>query len=308
VGDLIWLAADARTKGFLVGGTSGRTTLNGEGLQHQDGHSHLIASSVPTIAAYDPAYAYELAVIIQDGMRRMYHENEDIFYYLSVYNENYEMPPMPDGVQEGILRGMYKLSSVEGEAVGKEGAGKDGSGKDGSGKDGAKKEPKFRPQIFGSGPILRAALGAQKLLAEKYGVGSDVWSVTSYNELRRGALEAEHWNRLHPGETPKKSFLEQTLEGLPGPFVAASDNVKLVADQIRNWMPAGSTYVALGTDGFGRSETRESLRSHFEIDAEATAYAALWALSRHCHFDKARLPQVIRELGIDPEKVYAGTA
>ena len=286
VGDLIWLAADSRTKGFLVGGTSGRTTLNGEGLQHQDGHSHLIASSVPTLHAYDPAYAYEIAVIVQDGMRRMYAEGEDIFYYLSVYNENYEMPPMPQGVEQGILKGMYKLSSTE--------------GKD--------KNAKLRPQLFGSGTILRSALAAQKLLEEKYGIGTDVWSVTSYNELRRGALEAEAWNRLHPNATPKKSYLEQTLEGLKGPFIATSDNVKLVADQIRNWMPPQTTYVALGTDGFGRSETRDALRRHFEIDAECTAYATLWALAQNGQFDKSKLAEVIQDLNIDPDKVYAATA
>jgi len=237
VGDLIWCAADSRTKGFLVGGTSGRTTLNGEGLQHQDGHSQLMASTVPTIVSYDPAYAYEVTVIIQDGLRRMYQENECVFYYLSVYNDNYLMPPMPEGSTEGILKGMYKISSTD-------------SGE----------SQTMRPQLFGSGPILPGVLEAQKMLHEKYGIGCDVWSVTS-------------------------------------------DNVRLVADQIRQWVPG--TYFTLGTDGFGRSETREELRRHFEVDAEHTVLATLYGLSQHSNFDTARLPQAIQELGLDPEQEYS---
>ncbi|MBX3441015.1 MAG: pyruvate dehydrogenase (acetyl-transferring), homodimeric type [Planctomyces sp.] len=283
VGDLIWLAADSRCKGFLVGGTSGRTTLNGEGLQHEDGHSQLVASTVPVIVAYDPAYAYELAVIIQDGLRRMYVENENIFYYLSVYNEAYEMPPMPEGVAEGILRGMYQVRSTD-----------SGEGQ------------QRRPQLFGSGTILPGVLKAQQMLKEKYGIGCDVWSVTSYNELCRDAMAATRWNRLHPGAEMKKSYLETVLAGRNGPFIAASDNVRTVPDQIREWVPG--QFVVLGTDGFGRSDTRPVLRRHFEIDAECTVYATLHALADEGAFDRTRLPDVLQELGIDPDKVDPRTA
>jgi pyruvate dehydrogenase E1 component len=283
VGDLIWLAADSRCKGFLVGGTSGRTTLNGEGLQHEDGHSQVIASTVPTIVAYDPAYAYELAVIIQNGLQRMYVENENIFFYLSVYNEAIEQPSIPDGVNEGILKGMYKLKSSE------------------SGQGQVK-----RPQLFGSGTILPGVVKAQAILKEKYGIGTDVWSVTSYNELSRDAMSATRWNRLHPTDAPKKSYIETVLAGAQGPFVSASDNIRAWADQVRQWVPG--TYTVLGTDGFGRSDTRPTLRRHFEIDAECTVYATLHALAQDGAFDKGRLPQVIKELGIDPEKVDPRTA
>jgi len=283
VGDLVWLAADARTKGFLVGGTSGRTTLNGEGLQHQDGHSQLMATTVPTLRAYDPAYAYELGVIIQDGLRRMYHDNECLFYYISVYNENYPMPEMPAGVEQGILQGMYRASA---------------------GPNGKKQGP--RPQLFGSGPILREALRAQTILADQFGIGSDVWSVTSYSELCRAAAAAERWNRLHPKEEPRRSFLETNLGGLDGPFVAVSDNVRLVPEQIRRWIPG--RYTTLGTDGFGRSETRETLRRHFEIDAEHVVLATLESLAADGRFDAKKLPKVIKDLGIDPEQVDPAVA
>jgi len=284
VGDLIWLAADARTRGFLIGGTSGRTTLNGEGLQHQDGHSQLIATTVPTVRAYDPAYAYELTVIIQDGLRRMCHENEDGFYYISVYNENYAMPEMPEGCEQGILRGIYKVSSTE------------KTGKNNGG----------RPQLLGSGPLLNEALRAQTMLAEQFGIGSDVWSVTSYSELFRDGRACERWNRLHPKEEPRQPYLQQVLKGLAGPFIAVSDNIQLVADQIRPWVPG--PYVTLGTDGFGRSDTRAALRRHFEIDAEHTVYAALSALSEKGQFDKKKLAKAVKDLQIDPEKVDPATA
>lgn len=280
IGDLIWLAGDSRAKGFLVGGTSGRTTLNGEGLQHQDGHSQLIATSIPNLRAYDPAFAYELTVIIQDGLRRMYAENENIFYYLSVYNGNYVMPPMPEGegVVEGILNGMYKLDSTEG--TGAEGA---------------------RPQLFGSGPILLEVQRAQQILAEKYGIGSDVWSVTSYSELSRAARSTDRLNRMNPGAEAQQSFLEEQLSGLEGPFVAASDNVRLVHDQIRQWIPG--QYVTLGTDGFGRSDTRENLREHFEVNAEHTVYATLVALEAEGKVAIDVVKKAQQELNIDPEKV-----
>jgi pyruvate dehydrogenase E1 component len=280
VGDLIWCAADTRVKGFLCGGTSGRTTLNGEGLQHEDGHSQLMATTVPTIRAYDPAWGYELAVIVQDGMRRMYAEGEEIFYYLSVYNEAYPHPEMPadESVRDGILRGLYRVSSTDGGEA-----------------------QTMRPQLFGSGTILREALRAQTILSEQFGIGSDVWSVTSYSELRRDAMDCQHWNALHPNETPRVSYLEQQLADVSGPFISTSDNVRLVADQIREWIPG--SYTVLGTDGFGRSETREELRRHFEIDAECTVWATLRSLSASGDFDKSRLPKILEQLQIDPEKI-----
>jgi len=271
VGDLIWAFADARGKGFLCGGTAGRTTLSGEGLQHQDGHSLLHASTVPTCAAYDPAYAYEIAIIVQEGIRRMYQLGEDRFYYLTLYNENYPMPPMPEGLDpQGVLRGIYRLRAAEpGPSV---------------------------VQLFGSGPILSEALKAQQILAERYQVPADVWSVTSYNELRRDALEAERWNRLHPGEPARTPYVCQALQGAPGPIVAASDYMKVVADQIAPWLPG--RMETLGTDGFGRSDSREFLRRHFEIDAPSIAAAALSRLAREGRFDPARAAAAFAELGV----------
>ena len=273
-GDLVWAFADARGKGFLVGATAGRTTLAGEGLQHQDGHSHLLMSAVPTCAAYDPAYAYELAVIVQDGLRRMYQESEDLFYYLTVYNENYAQPPMPAGCREGILRGIYRLrSAARGRAS---------------------------LQLFGSGPILREALRAQELLAERYGAAADVWSVTSYNQLRREALEVERWNRLHPGEPERRPYVVEALEGAEGPIIAATDYMKAVPDQVAPWL--AGRLVALGTDGFGRSDNREHLRRHFEVNAEAIAAAALSRLSREGRLEPGKARQALSDLGIDAEK------
>jgi pyruvate dehydrogenase E1 component len=277
VGDLIWLAGDIRAKGFMLGATAGRTTLNGEGLQHQDGHSHLIAGTIPTLLTYDPAFAYELAVIVHDGMRRMYQEMEDIFYYITLYNENYLQAPMPEGVSEGILRGLYKF---------KPGA----SGK------------KHKAHIFGSGPIINSALKAQEILARDYDVSADVWSATSYKLLRNDALETERWNRLHPAEKPQKSYLQKLLEKEKGPFVAVSDNVKLVADQVAPWVPGGLT--TLGTDGFGRSESRENLRRFFEVDAESTVVATLHALARKGEIKPEVVAKAIKELGLNPDKSH----
>jgi pyruvate dehydrogenase E1 component len=279
VGDLIWCAADSRTKGFLLGGTSGRTTLNGEGLQHEDGHSQLIATTVPNCVAYDPAYGYELVTIMHDGMRRMYQDDECLIYYLSVYNEDYQMAPMPKGCQEGIVKGLYKLRSTESSGS----------------------KTQSRPQLFGSGTILNEVLRAQDMLASQFGIGTDVWSVTSYSELGRDAAAVQRWNSLHPAEPQKTSYLETVLSGVNGPFISSSDNVRLVADQIRRWIPGD--YIVLGTDGFGRSDTRPSLRRHFEIDAECVTYATLLALANQGQFDRAKLPQVLSELGIDSEKV-----
>jgi pyruvate dehydrogenase E1 component len=276
VGDLIWAFADSRGKGFLLGGTAGRTTLSGEGLQHQDGHSLLLASTIPTLAAYDPAYAYEIAVIVRDGIRRMYENREDLFYYLTLYNEAYPQQSMPDGSEEGILKGIYLFRKAE---IAK---------------------AKARVQLFGSGSIFTEALKAQGILAEKYNVAADLWSVTSYNELRREALRAERWNRLHPAEPAKKPYVQQALEGADGPIIAASDYMKAVQDQIAPWL--GGRMTALGTDGFGRSDNRTFLRSHFEVSAEAIAAAALSRLARDGKFEVKKAAKAIAELGLDPER------
>jgi pyruvate dehydrogenase E1 component len=279
---LIWAAADMRTRGFLLGGTAGRTTLAGEGLQHQDGHSHLLASALPTVQAYDPAYAYELAVIIQDGIGRMYEACEDIFYYITLYNEPYAMPAMPEGAPEGILRGLYKLRV--GPQVGKQSA----SG------------PRSRVHLFGSGALLRETLRAQEMLAERYGIAVDVWSATSYLKLRQDALEAERWNLLHPTAEPRKSYLERLLEGEKGIFVAVSDYKKLLPEMISRWVPGG--LFPLGTDGFGRSESRASLRRFFEVDAECIMLAVLGRLAQRGEIKPGPVQKAIEELAIDPEK------
>jgi pyruvate dehydrogenase E1 component len=275
VGDMIWAFADARGRGFLMGGTAGRTTLNGEGLQHQDGHSLVLSSTIPTCHSYDPAYVYEIAVIVQDGMRRMYQEAEDRFYYITLYNEDYVMPQMPAGVEEGILRGIYKLRpAANGNAA---------------------------VQLFGSGPILNETLRAQQILVEKYGVGADVWSVTSYNELRRDALAIERWNRLHPAEPQKQPHILQALQGAQGPIVAATDYMKAVPDQLAPWL--ADRLVTLGTDGFGRSDNRQHLRRHFEVNAESIAVSALSRLAREGKFDAQRAQNAFAELGVDTEKI-----
>jgi pyruvate dehydrogenase E1 component len=276
IGDLIWAAADSRTRGFLLGGTAGRTTLAGEGLQHQDGNSHLLASPVPNLISYDPAFAYEIAVIIQDGIRRMYREQESIFYYLTVMNEQYEMPPMPAGSRDGILKGMYRFRPSPGG------------------------EAKLRAQLLGSGAILNEALAAQALLEEKYGVAADVWSVTSYTELHRDGNEAERWNMRHPGEKPRVPYATQCLADTPGVIVAASDYVRALADSVCRWMPR--PMVALGTDGFGRSETRQALRDFFEVDARHIALATLSALARQGALDAKVVRQAVKDLDIDPER------
>ena len=279
VGDMIWAFADSRGKGFLMGGTAGRTTMHGEGLQHQDGHSHVLASTVPTCLSYDPAFVYELAVILQDGMRRMYEAQDDVFYYVTMYNEDYAMPAMPEGSREGILRGIYKLQSAPGgEAT---------------------------MQLFGSGPILNQVLKAQTVLAEKYGVQADVWSVTSYNELRRDALKAERWNRLHPTEPAKQPYVLQALGGAEGPIVAASDYMKVMPDQLAPWL--APRLMTLGTDGFGRSDNREHLRKFFEVNAESIVAASLSKLARDGAFDASKAQAAFTELGIDVEAVDPAT-
>jgi pyruvate dehydrogenase E1 component len=272
VGDQIWLAADSRTKGFLVGGTAGRTTLNGEGLQHEDGHSHLAASAVPNLQAYDPSFQAELAVIIQDGIKRMYQDNEQIFYYVTVGNENYEQLPLPEGAEEGVRRGLYKFSSTRAD------------------------NEKGKVHLLGSGSLFNEALRASKILAEKFHVSSDVWSATSYKRLRWEALEAERFNRLHPDQAPQESYLHKVAKELKEPVIASSDYVRLVSEQIKPWI---GDFTALGTDGFGRSEGREELRRFFEVDAENIALEALRSLSRRGLFDPKALARAVKDLGLD---------
>jgi pyruvate dehydrogenase E1 component len=276
VGDLIWAGADQRMKGFVMGGTSGRTTLNGEGLQHEDGQSHVLALPVPNCQSYDPAFAYELAVIVEDGIRRMYRDQEDIFYYLTVMNENYEHPPMPEGARDGILKGLYRCRPT------------------------SKPKAKLRAQLFGSGTILLQALEAQKILEEKYDVGADVWSVTSYVNLYRDGHACERWNRLHPAEKPKVPYVTQVTKDAPGVFVAASDYLKVLPDSIDRWLP--KRLQALGTDGFGRSDSRAALRNFFEVDARFIAVAALYALAQEKQIEPDVVAKAITELGIDTEK------
>jgi pyruvate dehydrogenase E1 component len=277
VGDFIWCAADSRTKGFLLGATGGRTTLNGEGLQHEDGHSLLLAATVPNLLAYDPAYAYETAVIIQDGLRRMYVEGESIFYYIMLYNEDYAMPAMPAGSAEGILKGMYPVASRD------------------------VRRSKARVQLLGSGPILRLVLEAQEILAKDYKIASDAWSVTSYKELRREALEVERWNMLHPTSTPRTCYVQDMLKDREGPFIAASDYMHLVPEQIAKWVPG--RLVTLGTDGFGRSDSREGLRRHFEVDAAHIVFATLSTLFREGTITKATIQKAAKALDIDADKI-----
>jgi pyruvate dehydrogenase E1 component len=277
VGDFIWAAGDMQTRGFLLGATAGRTTLAGEGLQHQDGHSQLLATTVPNCRSYDPTFAYELAVIIHDGLRRMYVEGEPIFYYVTVMNENYAMPAMPQGAEQGILQGLYPFSTVK--PTGK---------------------PKAKATLLGSGTILREVIKAAEHLAADYGIEADILSAPSWNELRREALECERWNLLHPGEPPRKPYVASTLAAHEGPFIAASDYVRNVPDQIRQWVPG--RYAVLGTDGYGRSDAREALRHHFEVDHRFIVLAALRALADEGQISIGVVEQAIQSLGIDPAK------
>jgi pyruvate dehydrogenase E1 component len=280
IGDLAWLAGDIKAKGFLLGATSGRTSLNGEGLQHQDGHSLVLASTIPTLITYDPAFAYEVAIIIAEGLRRMYERGEEIFYYLALYNDNYPMPPMPKGVEEGVLRGLYKFRS-------------------------GPEQKARRAHIFGSGPIIMEALRAQEILAERYKVSVDIWSATNYKLLRNDALRTRRWNMLHPAEPRRKSHVEELLENEKGAFVAVSDNMKIVPDQIAPWVPGG--LMTLGTDGFGRSDTRPNLRRFFEVDAETTVVATLYAMAERGDVKPDLVQKAIVDLGVNPEKVFPET-
>jgi pyruvate dehydrogenase E1 component len=282
IGDLIWAAADSRCRGFLLGGTSGRTTLAGEGLQHQDGNSHLLAYPVPNLVAYDPSFAYEMAVIIEDGIRRMYQKGESVFYYLTVMNENYPMPAMPHDSREGILKGMYKFKAALNPGA------------------------KLHAQLFGSGAILHEVIKAQEILQDKYGVSADVWSITSYKQLYREGHECERWNLLHPAEKPKIPYVAECLADEPGVLVAATDYVKALPDSIARWCPR--KLVSLGTDGFGRSDSRAALRDFFEVDARFVTLAALSELAREGKITTEVVQQAIKDLDVDPRKPNPVTA
>ncbi|MCC5882301.1 MAG: pyruvate dehydrogenase (acetyl-transferring), homodimeric type [Halomonas sp.] len=278
VGDLAWAAGDMLARGFLIGGTSGRTTLNGEGLQHQDGHSQLFAQFIPNCMAYDPTFHYEVAVIVRDGLKRMYEEQQDVFYYITTMNENYHHPALPEGAEEGIIKGMYRFSRAEGKAKGP------------------------RVQLLGCGSILNEVIAAVALLRDDWGVAADVWSCPSFNELARDGHAVKRWNRLHPGDTPRKSYVEQCLEGGEGPVIASTDYIRMFAEQIRPFVPR--RYEVLGTDGFGRSDSREALRRHFEVDRHYVVLAALQALVDEGKLKSAKVRDAIAKYGIDPEKPY----
>ncbi len=295
IGDLAWLAGDQRARGFLLGATAGRTTLNGEGLQHEDGHSHLLAATYPACRAYDPTFAYEVAVILLDGLRRMLVEQEDGFYYLTVMNENYPQPAMPEGAEEGILRGLYRLRTATPAPAKGSKKGKSPSIK-------TRKAP--RVQLLGSGTILREVQAAAEILEERYGVLADVWSATSFNQLRRDGEDVDRWNRLHPEQEPRQTWVEQQLGAqlaeTPGPVIASTDYQRLFAEQIRPWVP--TRYVTLGTDGFGRSDTREALRDFFEVDRRFVVQAALKALADDGQLNAADVTQAMKDLDIDPDR------
>jgi pyruvate dehydrogenase E1 component len=276
VGDLAWAAGDQRARGFLLGGTAGRTTLNGEGLQHEDGHSHLLSSTIPNCISYDPTFAYELAIIIQDGLRRMYQEQEDVFYYITVMNENYNHPELPKGVEDGVVRGMYKLPRPKGKKA-------------------------SQVQLLGSGTILLEVIAAQKLLKEDFNIVADVWSCTSFNELRRDGISTARWNMLHPDEPKKRSYVEQCLSNTEGPVIAATDYMRIFADQIRPYIP-NKNYDVLGTDGFGRSDTREKLRDFFEVDRRYVVVAALSAMLNEGTIPKKTVIDAIKKYGVNPNK------
>jgi pyruvate dehydrogenase E1 component len=276
-GDLAWAAADQRARGFVLGGTAGRTTLNGEGLQHEDGHSHILFSVIPNCLCYDPTYGYEVAVIVQDGLRRMVTEQEDVFYYITLMNENYEHPAMPKGAEQGILKGMYLFRE-------------------------SKSKNKAQVQLLGSGTILREVEAAAELLEKDWGVSADVWSATSYTELRREGLAAERWNLLHPEAKPRVPYVTQMLSERAGPVVAASDYIKTFADQIRAFIPKDRSYRVLGTDGFGRSDSRAKLRYFFEVNRHFVAIAALKSLAEQGDIKPKAVADALKKYGIDPEK------
>ena len=277
IGDLIWAAGDAQARGFLLGATAGRTTLAGEGLQHQDGHSHMLALTNPSVEAYDPAFAYEVAIIVRDGLRRMLEDGDNVVYYLTLMNESYTMPPLPKNAETGILKGIYRFRSAE------------------------NKSARARAHLLGSGTILNEALRAQKILEEDYGVAADVWSVTSYKKLYEDAVDTERWNLRHPHRAARKSFVEEQLAGAQGIFVAASDYLKALPAMIAKWVPG--RLLLLGTDGYGRSESRAALRDFFEVDARHIAYTALCGLAGEKQIPASVLKKARKALEIDPQKL-----
>jgi pyruvate dehydrogenase E1 component len=279
IGDLAWAAGDMQARGFLLGGTSGRTTLNGEGLQHEDGHSHILAGTIPNCVSYDPTFAHEVGVILHHGLKRMVERQENVFYYLTLLNENYPMPGLTVGTEEQIIKGMYLLEAGEG----------------------AKAAP--RVNLLGSGTILRESMEARKLLAVDWGVAANVFSCPSFNELARDGQDCERWNLLHPTETPRVSFVEQQLAGHAGPVVASTDYMKNYADQIRAFIPKGRSYKVLGTDGFGRSDFRNKLREHFEVNRHYIVVAALKTLADEGALPAAKVAEAIRKYGIDADKL-----
>jgi pyruvate dehydrogenase E1 component len=276
IGDLAWAAGDMQARGFLLGATAGRTTLNGEGLQHQDGHSTLLCSTIPNCVSYDPTYAFEMAVIIQDGMRRMMKEQENLFYYITTMNENYSHPEMPEGAEEGIIKGMYLLH------------------------DNQTKSKQKKVQLLGSGTILREVIAAADVLAKEYEVEADIWSVTSFNELRREGMDVERWNRHHPEEPAKQSYVSRCLKDKKGPVIATTDHMKIVSDQIRAFVPAD--YTVLGTDGYGRSDSRENLRDFFEVDCKHIVVATLKALADNGDIEASVVSKAIKKYALDTEK------
>jgi pyruvate dehydrogenase E1 component len=282
IGDLIWAAGDMRCRGFLVGGTAGRTTLAGEGLQHQDGQSHLFACAHPSVVAYDPAFAYEIAIIVREGIRRMSADQQDCMYYLTLGNETYPMPSMPQGVAEGVVRGMYCFRSADKTAA------------------------RGSATLLGSGALINEALRAQEILAAGYRITADVWSVTSYQQLYRDAVDCERWNRLHPGVPPRLPYVTTCLQSGPGVVVAVSDYTHMLPNSVARWVPGG--LVALGTDGFGRSDSRAALRDFFEVDARSIAVATLQALAKQGEVPVALVDQAIKDLDIDPERANPSTS
>ena len=283
IGDLAWAAADQRARGFILGATAGRTTLNGEGLQHEDGHSHVLSSVIPNCISYDPTYGHEVAVIVHDGLRRMVTNQEDVFYYITLMNENYEHPPMPEGAEEGILKGLYLLKP-------------------------SKSKSKSRVQLLGSGTILREVEAAAQLLESDWDVAADVWSATSFTELRREGLAAERWSLLHPEAKPRVPYVTKALQEKPGPVIAASDYIKSFAEQIRPFVPQGRSYKVLGTDGFGRSDSRARLRYFFEVNRHFVTVAALKSLADQGELKAKQVAEAIKKYGIDPEKADPATA
>ncbi len=276
IGDLAWAAGDMQARGFLIGATAGRTTLAGEGLQHQDGHGLIMAGTIPNCVSYDPTFSYELAVIVHDGLRRMYTEQENVYYYITTMNENYEHPAMPAGAEEGIVKGLYRFSNAQGQS---------------------------QVQLLGSGTIMREVIAAAQLLADDWGVQADVWSATSFNELAREAHEVDRWNRLHPTEKARTPYVADCLSGSNGPFIAATDYIRNYADQIRKWVPG--RYEVLGTDGFGRSDTRAQLRKHFEVNSVHVVVAALKALADEGELAPEKVGEAIAKYGIDADKPYS---